>query len=114
VLTLFVLAPILGSLMVLKLVLRKRTTGDPKIGVRTKGVSTGDEGVRYDEGIDLSFYEKMVLHVHPQERTRKNPKLVDYSQHSNDIKPLRFQDPRALPRSFFCDDRIWRAHQTDW
>jgi hypothetical protein len=62
----------------------------------------------------LSLYTKMVIPIHPPERTRKDPKLVDYSKHANDISPLRFQDPWKLPRNFFCDDRFWYAHQADW
>jgi hypothetical protein len=96
VLTPFVLTPILGSPVVLFLSTNFRTISDPKIGARTKRVSTSDEGRLYDDDIDLSIYEKMVVPVHPPERTRKDPKLVDYSQYSNDIKPLSFQDPRAL------------------
>jgi hypothetical protein len=31
-----------------------------------------------------------------------------------DMRPLRFQDPRVLQRSFFSGDRFWLAHQADW
>jgi hypothetical protein len=94
--------------------LQKRTTSGPKIGARTKKARTGDEGDRYDDDIDLSIYEKTLVPIHPSARTRKDPKLVDYSKHANDIKPFRFRDPWVLPRNFFCDDRFWRAHQVDW
>jgi hypothetical protein len=94
---------------------KKMLTSGPKGShARMKNASTGDEGGRFDDDIDLSLYTKMVVLIHPPEWTRKDPKLVDYSKHANDISPLRFQDPWKLPQNFFCDDRFWRAHQADW
>ena len=84
------------------------------IGARSKNASTSEEGDRYDDNIDVSRYVTMVVPPHPPHRTRSDPRLVDYKKKSNDIRPLRFQDSRTLPRSFFSDDRFWLAHQADW
>jgi hypothetical protein len=67
-------------------VLKKRTTNGPKIGARTKKARTRDEGGRYEDDIDLSIYEKTLVRVHPLARIRKDPKLVNYSKHADDIK----------------------------
>jgi hypothetical protein len=80
---------------------KKMLTSGPKGShARMKNASTGDEGGGcFDDDIVLSLYTKMVVPIHPPERTRKDPKLVDYSKHANDISPLRFQDPWKLPRN---------------
>jgi hypothetical protein len=68
---------------------KKMLTSAPKGSrARMKNASTGDEEGRFDDDIDLSLYTKMVVPIHPLERTRKNPKLVDNSKHANDISPL--------------------------
>jgi hypothetical protein len=79
-----------GNPMVHKKVL---TSGPKGSRAGMKNASTDDEGGRFDDDIDLSLYTKMVVPIHPLERTRKDPKLVDYSKHANDISPLRFRDP---------------------
>jgi hypothetical protein len=52
-------------------ILKKRTT---TVGARTKRASTAVEvGDRYDDNIDLSIYEQIVVPVHRLERTRHDP-----------------------------------------
>jgi hypothetical protein len=93
------------------LVLKKRTTS---IGATTKRVSTSDVGDGYDADIDQSPYVQMAIPVHSPERTRHDPPLVNYMKSGTNVRPLCFQDPRVLQRSFFSDDRFWLAHQADW
>ena len=83
------------------------------IGESRKNTSTREEGDRYDDNLDLSRYVNSVVPIHHPIRTRRDPRMVDYKKKSNDIQPLRYQDPRTLPRSFFSDDRFWLAHQAD-
>jgi hypothetical protein len=95
-------------------ILKKRTT---TVGARTKRASTAHEvGDHYDDNIDLFIYEQMVIPVHPPERTRCDPPLVNFMKAGTDMRSLRFwpEDPRRLQRSFFSDDRFWLAHQVDW
>jgi hypothetical protein len=90
-------------------ILQKRTT---TIGARTKRASTGDVGDRYEADMDLTPYVQMVIPVHPLERTRCDPPLVNYMKVGTDIRPHCYHDPRELQRSFFGDDRFWLAHQS--
>jgi hypothetical protein len=94
-------------------ILKRRTT---TIGARTKRASTTAEVEnRYDDNIDLSIYEQLVVPVHRPERTRRDPTMVNFLKAGIDMRSLRFwpEDPRRLQRSFFRDDRFWLAHQAD-
>jgi hypothetical protein len=66
--------------------------------------------------MNLSLYVQMVVPVHPLERTRRGPPLVNFMKSRTDMRSLRFcpEDLRRLQRSFFNDDRFWLAHQEDW
>ena len=83
------------------------------IGASRKNASTREEGDRYDDNLDLSRYVNSVVPIHHPIRTRRDPRKVDYKKKSNDIQPLRYQDPRTLPRLFFSDNCFWLAHQAD-
>jgi hypothetical protein len=62
--------------------LQKRTT---TIGARTKRASTANEvGDRYDADMDLSLYVHMAIPVHPPERRRRDPPLVNYMKGGTD------------------------------
>jgi hypothetical protein len=77
-------------------ILKRRTT---TVGARTKRASTAAEvGDRYDDNIDLSIYEQMVVPVHRPERTRCDPPLVNFMKVGTDMRSLRFwpEDPRRL------------------
>jgi hypothetical protein len=76
-----------GNPMLQKKVL---TSGPKGSHARMKNASTGDEGGRFDDDIDISIYTRMVVPIHPPEQTHKDPKLVDSSKHANDIFPLWF------------------------
>jgi hypothetical protein len=84
------------------------------IGARTKRASTDDVGDRYDADMYLSLYVQMAIPVHPLERIRRDPPLVNYMKSRTNIRPLHFEDPRVLQWSFFSDDRFWLAHQANW
>jgi hypothetical protein len=95
-------------------ILKRRTT---TIGARTKRACTTSEvGDCYDDNIDLSIYEQMVVPIHRPECTRCDPPLVNFIKAGTDMRLLCFwpEDPRRLQRSFFSDDRFWLAHQADW
>jgi hypothetical protein len=91
-------------------IFRKRTT---TVGARTKRASTADEvGDRYDEDMDLALYVQMAIPIHPSERTRRDPPLVNFMKVGTDMRSLHFwpEDPRRLQRLFFSDDSFWLAH----
>jgi hypothetical protein len=95
-------------------ILKRRTT---TVGARTKRASTAAEVEDcYDDNIDLSIYDQMVVPVHRPERTWCDPPMVNFMKAGTDMRSLRFwpEDPRRLQRSFFSDDRFWLAHQADW
>jgi hypothetical protein len=85
-----------------------------RCGPMIKNAGTGDEGDRYDHNIDLSSLEREVIKPSRPTRARNDSRLVDFGKGENSIKPLRFEDPRSLPRSFHGDPRFWLAHQADW
>jgi hypothetical protein len=95
-------------------ILKRRTT---TVGAKTKRASTAAEvGDCYDDNIDLSIYEQMVVPIHHPERTRRDPPLVNFMKAGTDMRSLRFwpEDPWRLQRSFINDDRFWLAHQAAW
>jgi hypothetical protein len=62
----------------------KRTT---TIGARTKRASIAHQVEDlYDDNIDLSIYEQMVVPVHPPEHTRRDPPLVNFMKAGTDMR----------------------------
>jgi hypothetical protein len=86
----------------------------PGHGRKSKHGSQGDEGARYDRNIDLSPFEHISVPISRPTRACNDPPLLDFNLSINDMKPLRYQDPRELDRSFHGDPRFWLAHQADW
>jgi hypothetical protein len=69
----------------------------------------------YDDDIDLSYLETMVVSIMRPTRGPHDPSMVNYKRGGNSISTLRYsEDPRHVERSFFGDVRFWFPHQGDW
>jgi hypothetical protein len=93
---------------------QKLSSNAPGRGVRTKRASTGDVEGRYDDNIDLSPFELVVVPIKPPTCARNDPSPLDFNARDNNIKPLRFQDPSKLNKTFHGDSRFWQSYQADW
>jgi hypothetical protein len=93
---------------------QKLSSNAPGRGVRTKRASTGDVEGRYDDDIDLSPFELVVVPIKPPIRAHNDPSPLDFNARDNNIKPLLFQDPSKLDKTFRGDSRFWQSYQADW
>jgi hypothetical protein len=61
----------------------------------------------YDDNIDLSYHETMVISIMRPTRGAHDPSIVNYKRGGNSISTLRYsEDPRYVERSFFGDVRF--------
>jgi hypothetical protein len=93
---------------------QKQFSNAPGRGARTKRASVGDIEGRYDDNIDLSPFELVVVPIKPPTRARNDPSPLDFNARDNNIKPLRFQDPSKLDKTFHGYSRFWQSYQANW
>jgi hypothetical protein len=75
---------------------------------RMKQASISRPTDEYDDAIDLSYLETMVVSIMRPTRGPHDPLMVNYKRGGNSISALRYsEDPRHVERSFFGDVHFW-------
>jgi hypothetical protein len=86
----------------------------PGRGARRTKASTGDVDARYDDNIDLSPFELVVVPIKPPTRASNDSSPLDFNARENNIKPLRFQDPSKPNKTCHGDSCFWKSYQAYW
>jgi hypothetical protein len=91
------------------------TAGSSSGHPRMKQASICHPTDEYDDNIDLSYLETMVLSIMRPTRGPHDPSMVNYKRGGNSISTLQYsEDPRYVERSFFGDIHFWFPHQANW
>lgn len=82
---------------------------------RVKRANVDASGDDYNDNIDLSFLERMVIRMEHPVRGDGDEETMDFKKGRCNMKALRYgEDPRNYSKQFKGDPRFWFPHQADW